>query len=102
MGGAMSHSSPHRLRHQFLRHAFTLVELLVVIGIISLLVSILLPTLARARAAANSVACLSNLRQWSIAFRMYTDANKGKSFVYEATSANETFIDNVRPYYAKS
>jgi prepilin-type N-terminal cleavage/methylation domain-containing protein/prepilin-type processing-associated H-X9-DG protein len=54
---------------------FTLVELLVVIGIIALLISILLPTLSRARQAGNSVACQSNLRQVGLGLVIYADAN---------------------------
>jgi prepilin-type N-terminal cleavage/methylation domain-containing protein/prepilin-type processing-associated H-X9-DG protein len=59
------------------REAFTLVELLVVIGIIALLVAILLPALAKARAAANETQCMSNLRQLCLAMNLYTDANHG-------------------------
>lgn len=56
---------------------FTLVELLVVIGIIGLLVSILLPTLGQARERARSIKCLSNLRTLGLAVQMYANEKKG-------------------------
>jgi prepilin-type N-terminal cleavage/methylation domain-containing protein/prepilin-type processing-associated H-X9-DG protein len=56
---------------------FTLVELLVVIGIIALLISILLPVLNKARAAAQKAKCMSNQKQIAYAWRMYVEEHKG-------------------------
>jgi prepilin-type processing-associated H-X9-DG protein/prepilin-type N-terminal cleavage/methylation domain-containing protein len=63
------------MRHSHAK-AFTLVELLVVIGVIAVLVAMLLPALNKARASANAVACESNLKQMGMAFAMYLNEYK--------------------------
>jgi hypothetical protein len=59
------------------RSAFTLVELLVILAIIGVLVALLVPTLTKARALAQRAACLSNLRQLSVSWVLYSSDNSG-------------------------
>src|SRR5438477_6280871 len=61
------------------RRAFTLVELLVVIGIIAVLIAILLPALNRAREQAYTTMCAAHMKQLHNAFLMYANDNKGWS-----------------------
>ena len=66
------------MKLKFMRNkAFTLVELLVVIGIIALLITLGLPMISRANQQAKSVQCLSNLRQISAATMAYVQSNRG-------------------------
>src|SRR5688572_3611670 len=68
----------YREREKSRRRAFSLVELLVVIGIVSLLIAMLMPVLSAARQASQSTQCLSNLRQMAIAAHQYAIENSGR------------------------
>src|ERR1039458_2574869 len=79
---SMSTASKHSGR------AFTLLELLVVMAIISLLAALLLPALSRAKQRAGATTCSNNLRQLSLAFVLYCEAHNdtfpapGSAFIY--------------------
>jgi len=60
------------------RSGFTLIELLVVIAVITLLVSILMPSLSKAKQQTKATVCLSNLHQLGMVCSMYTDDNTGR------------------------
>ena len=62
------------------KRGFTLIELLVVIAIIAILLSILVPTLGKAKRIASMVICQSRLRQWGLIFSMYVEENNNHFF----------------------
>lgn len=74
------------------QRAFTLVELLVVIGIIGLLISILLPALNRAREQARQVACASNERQLFLAVTNYVNEDRGRMPIPSRTGDLATVV----------
>ena len=85
---------------------FTLIELVVVIGIIAILAALLLPALSRAQDKARLVTCANNLRQFGLALRMFADEHKGQwplryvpyQFPYSPTLACWSFFDSTTMY----
>lgn len=80
-------------------YAFTLIELLIVIAIISLLVSILLPSLTKARRRARAVMCLNNLRQMHLHLMYYVSDNEGCLPMMQANLDAHRMDDTCLPQY---
>jgi prepilin-type N-terminal cleavage/methylation domain-containing protein/prepilin-type processing-associated H-X9-DG protein len=84
------------------RVGFTLIELLVVIAIIGILASLLLPALAKAKERAKSASCLNNLRQMSIAARLYADDHNNRfCYTFQVRGANvfrKAWFNFLQPY----
>jgi prepilin-type N-terminal cleavage/methylation domain-containing protein/prepilin-type processing-associated H-X9-DG protein len=81
---------------------FTLVELLVVIGIIALLAALLLPVLARSKAKATGIACNNNIRQLELGWLLYADENDGRLVNNhgkpETIARRQTWANNVEDW----
>jgi prepilin-type N-terminal cleavage/methylation domain-containing protein len=88
------------------KRGFTLVELLVVIAIIALLLSILMPALAKVKKQAKDVLCQANLKQWGSVFGMYADDNGGRFMAgwmdFQPTKPSDQWPEALRPYYLES
>ena len=86
-------------RNRDIGGGFTLIELLVVIAIIALLMSILMPSLTRAKKEARTIACRANLRQWCLYFSMYTQDHDGYFQAGVGNGHRHHWFNALRPYY---
>src|SRR5450432_146622 len=91
------------------RHAFTLVELLVVIAVIAVLAALIFPAVGLSKEKAHSIQCISNLHQWGLAYRMYADDNadflprrgQGVQVLFQI-DRSEDWFNALPPYFRAS
>jgi prepilin-type N-terminal cleavage/methylation domain-containing protein/prepilin-type processing-associated H-X9-DG protein len=88
-------------RRRGVREGFTLVELLVVIGIIAVLISMLLPALNKVRSQSMALQCGANLRQLGIAFQMYANDNRGRLPSLWDENTKLWWYHEITPYMGK-
>ena len=79
----------------WMRRAFSLIELLVVIAIIAILAALLLPVIDAAKARAERITCLDNLRQINLGIRMYVDDSHDATPAFETGLSNNTVTSNM-------
>ena len=84
------------------KSGFTLIELLVVIAIIALLMSLLAPALRKVKEQAQAAVCLSNLHQWSIAYKQYYDDNRGRTPDWDSGGDGPFYLTHLRYYMSMS
>ncbi len=88
----LSGSSDRRRRRAVFKGGFTLIELLVVIAIIGILASMTLPALSRAKAKAQGISCMNNVKQMALAWRLYTDDNNERLLPALAARAADDWV----------
>ena len=83
------------------RKGFTLIELLVVIAVIAMLLSVVLPSLRKAKESAKAISCRSNLRQMAVAFNTFSVEHNGKLFPFGYVGEKGILVSQYRSLFGR-